>query len=231
MHSAPMQGQEMAALWLQKLKQGEDDSQSVQALARLNLDDLANELNSDSRKLAFWINVYNAWAYSFLSKRPFSLRSFQQRSLCIGGRQLSLNDIEHGLLRRSRLWWSPWFGRKIWPSAFERRNRVDRLDPRIHFALNCAAASCPPIRFYVAATMDQQLDLAAAAYLEQTLVWEPVSQTLTLPGIMRMFRSDFGGLKGMIRFQNRYTRFQDPEFPPRIVFSAFDRSKRVGEFV
>ena len=39
------------------------------------------------------------------------------------------------------------------------------LDPRIHFALNCGATSCPPIRVYSSANLDYQLDRAAASFL------------------------------------------------------------------
>ena len=39
------------------------------------------------------------------------------------------------------------------------------LDPRIHFALNCGATSCPPIRVYSSSNLDSQLDRAAASFL------------------------------------------------------------------
>jgi len=52
-------------------------------------------------------------------------------------------------------------------NALEKRLREEFKDPRVHFALNCASRSCPPIRPepYVAATLDAQLDDSARKYL------------------------------------------------------------------
>ena len=48
----------------------------------------------------------------------------------------------------------------------DRRNcLVLDLDPRIHFALNCGAKSCPPIRVYSPPNLDSQLNRAAASFL------------------------------------------------------------------
>jgi hypothetical protein len=67
----------------------------------------------------------------------------------IGGAVYSLDDIEHGVLRANRghpaAGGRPQFG----PEDPRRRGLVvQELDPRIHFALNCGARSCPPIRVY-----------------------------------------------------------------------------------
>lgn len=215
----------------------------VEFLAGLDRDQLANELNTDARKLAFWINVYNAFAQELLDPANsagsmlatlFPWWVYQQRKVRIAGQRLSLNDMEHGILRRSRIWWSLWLrpggGRKIWAGSFERRFRVDRPDPRIHFALNCAAVSCPPIRFYRAEQISEQLDRATAAYLEQTLDWNPTTQTLVLPAIFRMYPGDFGGAGGMLNFCNRYQDFIDPETKPKIVFQPFDKKARLRHF-
>ena len=52
------------------------------------------------------------------------------------------------------------------PSPFERRHaRRARVDPRIHFALNCGARSCPPLAAWDPATLDADLERATAAYV------------------------------------------------------------------
>jgi len=238
------QGQELAQAFLLAVRDEADATPFRQALAAMDRVALANELNTDAKKLAFWINMYNAFAQLELRPKPGSgvtlpglaggllaeAAPFNNRSCVVAGHALSLNAIEHGLLRRSRLWWSPWFGRKLRPSAFEKRFRVDRLDPRIHFALNCAAESCPPIRFYEACSIDGQLDLATSAYLEASVRYDPASQVLELPGIFYLFRSDFGGPKGMLLFLNRYRNFTAPANPPRLRFQPFLRSPRLQHF-
>lgn len=238
------EGQELAQAFLLAVRDGADPQPWRDVLAALDRNALANELNTDGKKLAFWINVYNAVAQlhlrpsqangaapaGYVGELIAGTASFNARACVIAGHALSLNGIEHGLLRRSRLWWSPWFGRKLRPGAFEQRFRVDRLDPRIHFALNCAAESCPPIRFYDASQLDAQLDLASAAYLEATVRFDPGKQELHLPGIFSLFRNDFGGPKGMLLFLNRYRNFTSPANPPRLKFQPFLRSARLGHF-
>ena len=73
-------------------------------------------------------------------------RFLRQPALVVACRALSLNAIEHGLLRRSRWRFGAGVRREPVPlSAFERQHRVARVDPRVHFALNCAAGSCRSI--------------------------------------------------------------------------------------
>ena len=79
---------------------------------------------------------------------------------------MSLDDIEHGILRRSKIKWSEGYFNKLFPSKFEKENRVNKVDYRIHFALNCGARSCPPIAFYDPEKLDKQLDVATMIYLK-----------------------------------------------------------------
>jgi len=242
------QGQELAREYLSAVRASGDLRPYRDALAALDRETLANELNTDAKKLAFWIHVYNAVAQEHLGGAyqahtgffrffPGRLRRllaeaapFNATACVVAGQTLSLNAIEHGLLRRSRLWWSPWYGRKLRPGVFEQRFRVDRLDPRIHFALNCAAESCPPIRFYEAEHIDAQLDQAVLAYLEGELRVDSARQLLELPGIFYLFQRDFGGRKGILQFLNRYRNFTDPANPPRLRFLPFLRSARLQHF-
>ena len=72
-------------------------------------------------------------------------------------------------------------------------------DPRIHFALNCGARSCPPVRIYPD-DPDAELEAAARAYLSAESDQDEAGNKLTLPGLMKLYRGDFGGREGMIRF-------------------------------
>jgi hypothetical protein len=143
------------------------------ALAVLPLDRLAEDLRDDPRRIATWLNLYNAAAQRLVAAAPDRYRHrsrfFRLPAIIVAGTSLILDTIEHGLLRRSRLkaglGWLP----NPLPSAFERRFRVERVDPRVHFALNCAAASCPPIAAYDPTNLDLQLDVATRGYLAATV--------------------------------------------------------------
>ena len=72
-------------------------------------------------------------------------------------------------------------------------------DPRIHFALNCGARSCPGVRVY-SDDPDAELEAATRAYITAESDPDEAGGTLTLPGLMKLYRSDFGGRDGMVRF-------------------------------
>ena len=64
------------------------------------------------------------------------------------------------------------------------------LDPRIHFALNCGANSCPPIGVYSGTNLQRQLQMASNSFLESTVAVG--SDSVTLSKLLLWYRSDFG---------------------------------------
>ena len=177
-----------------------------QELATIDPVHLRDALASDGARTAFWVDVYNAVilrqpAYDFSSWRTRS-QFFSRPAVTIAGRLLSLDAIEHGILRRSRLKLGLGYAANPTPSSFEREQRVRRVDPRIHFALNCAAASCPPIAAYRAEHIEAQLDLATRSYLQQTA--RARADHLEIPVVFLWFIGDFGGPPGVRRFLRRH---------------------------
>jgi len=116
---------------------------------------------SDDERKAFWINLYNAFTQTLLKANPFLYRNkhrfFTAKQITIAGQLISLDAIEHGILRRSKIKWAFGYLGKLFPSALEKAWRVAKVDARIHFALNCGAKSCPPIAFYSSLHQDRQL--------------------------------------------------------------------------
>lgn len=162
---------------------------------------LAQGLPDQGSQLAFWLNLYNAATQWLLAADSTAYRHrqrfFARRQILVAGTLLSLNDIEHGILRRSRIWWSMGYLKKCFPPAHEKRWRLERLDYRLHFALNCGATSCPPIAYYQPDKIDQQLALAERVYLRSGVQYDVASHTATIPKIFSWFRADFGGAKGI----------------------------------
>ena len=166
-------------------------------------------LAGDPARIAFWVNVYNALFLHATSERPLRLhlglhtRLFRTAAYRVGAHEYALDTIEHALLRRNR-------------RAYRRRKPVlgdddDRLraapahvDPRIHFALNCGARSCPPIRAYEAASLDAQLRLATESYLVAEVDVDRPHGRVRLPGLMRLYGEDFGGPEEAIAFTARH---------------------------
>jgi len=194
-------------------------------IARLSAEDLRSALRTDNEKNAFWINLYNGFTQALLREDSSRYRKrnrfFSGRQLPVAGRQLSLDDIEHGILRRSRLKWSLGYFGKTFPGNFEKQMRVRRVDPRIHFALNCGARSCPPVAYYKADDLDRQLDLATANYLKNGVLYSPSDNVIDLPAIMGWFRADFDGKKGMRQLLRKHGIIH-ADAQPKIRFLSYD---------
>ncbi len=149
---------------------------------------------SDAARGAFWTNVYHAVVLDRV--RQGVLTSSVKRTpgffaatlVNVGGRPISLHGIEHGLLRCNRP--APWsFWRPLRPSDPRVAWMLAVFDPRIHFALNCGARSCPPIAAYDEARWHAQLDLATASYLATEARAE--GEAVVLPALMRLYARDF----------------------------------------
>ncbi|WP_170329648.1 DUF547 domain-containing protein [Ruegeria arenilitoris] len=135
------------------------------------------------QQLAYWINLYNAVTVSVvLENYPVdSIRDIKDRPLSIGpwsrplvevmGQMLSLNDIEHRIIR----------------PVFD--------EPRIHYALNCAAVGCPNLmdRAWQAETLERDFTAAEHAYVNDPRgVRFDENGGLILSKIYIWFREDFG---------------------------------------
>lgn len=208
---------------LYAVRTGDSTGPYVQGLAAADAASLAKSLSTDARKKAFWLNLYNAFVQKFLAENPERYKSrrsfFTKKQIVVAGASLSLDDIEHGLLRHSKWKWSLGYLNKPFPSAFEKTFRVDTLDSRIHFALNCGAKSCPPIAFYDPEAINRQLDLAAKAYLAGEA--EKKAGAVYLPAFMSWFRADFGGKRGMRKLLRQYAVI-GPDEEPKLRFKKYD---------
>ncbi len=145
------------------------------------------EPNSRADAMALWINLYNALVIKEVLARfplvsirptvagvpnwPAFLAFFSRPVISLQGQSLSLNRIEHEILR-------PRFG-----------------DPRLHFALVCAARGCPLLRpeAYRAERLETQLEEDALRFLQnpQKLHFDPASGRLQASRIFQWYRQDF----------------------------------------
>lgn len=168
---------------------------SLESVCRGHFDSWTRE-----QKLAFWINAYNACTvklildhYPLRSIRSIGLlpgAAFREEFIGLGalrGRSgnLSLNDIEHEILRR------------------------EFREPRIHFAIVCASKSCPALRSeaYRARDLGAQLDAAARSFVRDASKnrYDAATRTLRISSIFDWFRADFEGAAGTLpEFVARY---------------------------
>ena len=145
-------------------------------------------------QLAFWINAYNAGCLKLVldhilgrGRMGRDLEGvlkvsgfFKKRVIEVSGAMLSLDNIEAN-------------GRKLG-------------DPRIHFAVNCASGSCPPLRgaAWTAQGLDQALTHATESYLSSPQGLKIAKDGVKVSKIFKWYQKDFGGLKGVRAFLMRY---------------------------
>ena len=218
--------------YLLAVRRGEDTEPAREALATLDAGSVA-ALASGDAGLAFWLNIYNAAAQDALATDPDQYASrwrfFRRKLVTVAGHDLGLDDVEHGILRGSRSKYGLGYAPRLASSRFQRRVALAALDPRLHFALNCGATSCPAIRGYEADAVDDQLTEATRSYLERTVEYDPERERLRVPRLCLWFYGDFGRKPGILEFCRRHGVLA-PEASPRLRFLPFDWSLRPGRF-
>jgi len=204
---------DLAADLLAAFRTGADPEALLCSLSELSEADLAPVRSDRATALAFWLNCYNAGTERLLAERPELYESrwrfFRAPALSVADHPLGLDTIEHGILRGSRSKYGLGYLPRLLPDSFEHRYRLAAVDPRIHFALNCGAASCPAIRAYEPAAVDDQLDTATRAYLDGTVEYDPDAGVVRVPRVFRWFPGDFGGRSGVRDFLRRYDKLPD----------------------
>lgn len=203
-----MEINELSQIFLSEVKQNHGIKPYVHTLKTIDSQNLKNSLKTEDQKKAFWINIYNAFLQIRLKENPSLYkdrkRLFTTKDIVIAHEFLSLDDIEHGILRRST--WKLSFGylKKIIVSHFEKQFRVQSIDSRIHFALNCGARSCPPIRSYNAENLEHQLNIATESFLQYEVNYDVTKKELQLSRLFLWYQGDFGGKKGIILFLQKF---------------------------
>jgi len=154
-------------------------------------------LHTKAQQQAYWINLYNALTVQLildnypvksitkLGKRFFSFGPWDDDAATINGETLSLNDIEHEILR------------PIWQ------------DPRIHYAVNCASYGCPNLAAtaFTASNIEQLLTAGAYAYINHPRGVTIEGEDLLLSSIYKWYSEDFGDNKqALIEHLKRYAK-------------------------
>jgi len=146
--------------------------------------------NSWSRddKLAYWINAYNALTVDLIL-RHYPINSikdikdpWKQRFWKLGDKWYNLDEIEHQIIRKMN-------------------------EPRIHFALVCAAVSCPKLynQAFTASNLEDDLSKLTREFLSDTSKNTITENSLKLSKIFNWFAKDFKQNGSLIDFLNTYT--------------------------
>ncbi len=220
--------QKLAAELLLAVKKGEETKALEAALAHWQ-GDLQDALSDDMQKKTFWINIYNAYFQILAVRGRLGKPDIYRKPLIdIAEHRFSLDDLEHGILRKYRYKFALGFLPNPFARKIIRQLAVQKIDYRIHFALNCGAVSCPPIAFYHAKRLDEQLELATLVFLETETEAHEAKSEIHVSRLMLWFLGDFGGFRGIRRILkeklNLQTRGQ------HIVFKTYDWHEKLHAF-
>jgi hypothetical protein len=143
-------------------------------------------------QFAFWVNLYNAATVDAILK-SYPLESikdiglvgqgpWKNKVLKVSGRDLSLDDIEHGILR------------PVWK------------DVRIHYAVNCASIGCPNLatQAYTAARLEPMLEEAARSYINHPRGFARVDGALVASSIFDWYVDDWGDQAAVLDHARKY---------------------------
>jgi hypothetical protein len=217
---------------LQKVKDKKPYDKEIKILNESTLNDLVSELKTDKQKIAFWVNIYNAFIQISLSNNPNLYEDkgsfFSEKRVKVAGEILSFDDIEHGIIRKSRIKISLGYLRKWFRPKWERKLRVNDIDWRIHFALNCGAKSCPPVAIYTSENLDKELIFMATNYLREQTDYNKETKTATSTALFSWFRGDFGGTSGAKEILKEYNITKAK--PKRLKYKKYDWTILLGNF-
>ena len=157
------------------------------------LEEVDSRRLSHGERFAFYINAYNAWTIKLILSEYPGVKSIKELGSLfkspwkkkisrIDDKIITLDDIEHNILR-------PRF-----------------KDPRVHFAINCAAKSCPPLRSepYRGGDLDRQLNEMTKAFVNDSENNRLKGQTLYVSSIFKWFAKDFN--EDIIGFFFKYAK-------------------------
>ncbi len=229
---------ELSMMLVEAVRDGEDTSAMEHCIANVTAEELHADLATEDEKKAFWLNIYNAYVQILLLDKPelyedrdswFGYNFFSSPQVAIAGRLMSFDDIEHGIMRRSTHKLTLGYIRSFRVPEIEKRFWWNEVDPRIHFALNCGAVSCPYIAVFDPARVEEQLEIATRNYLRETTIYDAERDRSKVTRLMSWFRGDFGGLSGAADMLRNYGAVP-ADSDPRLSFLEYDWTLELGNY-
>lgn len=219
--------------FLRNIRNNEDTKDQEILLQNATVEELANDLETNTDRLVFWINVYNGFIQKILMENPELYEDrgefFKNKQIPIIGRTLSFTDIEHGMIRRSQFEYFLGYVTNWFAPSYEKKLRVFEQDAMIHFALNCGAKDCPYIVIYTPNRYEYQISESTREYLNKISVVEEEWKKVKTTPLMSWFRGDFGGKKGSKEMLADYGVIPSAE-GWEIAYLGYDWTLELGNF-
>jgi len=199
-------------------------------LANLSLKNLVEGLVEEEQKFVFWANTYNAFVQILLKENPKLYRrphDFHHNKLInMAGQKVSLWQIENGIIRTTKKSKKRWF-----LSNLEKECRLKEPEVSIHFTLNQANKSSPPIIYYELGKSKEQIKMVVSSFLNNHTNYNSSDNILLLPRILQWYKADFGKKKGILQMLKEYKVIPEEVNKPKIRYKKYDWDILLNNFL
>lgn len=182
---------------LTSAKTGEDTTSLRSQLYYIRQAKLEKSLYADDLKKTFWINIYIAFFFIISKETKQSNTILNTKRIKISRNLISLNDIQHGILRKSKFKIGLGYIPNPFYSSFIKSVAVDKLDYRIHFALGSITIKSIPVPIYHSKEIDLQLGIITHIFLQLKTDFDHNSKTIQVTDLILFNLKDFGGKKAV----------------------------------
>jgi len=202
---------------LTSIKMNQSIEDFEKELAHIPFQKLVDELNTDQKKQAFWINVYITYSQKLLAEygecdKPCK----RKKTITVANRVFSINDILYKILLHSK---SPITrGKRIMSPKWEKALRVNYPDGRILLAIEGNQKIADAVTYYEPEKIDAQLNEVAMLFLKAQVYYNVDKNEVYLPKWIKHFKREFGKKTGIIRGLKRASVVPEDQ-EPKIIFS------------
>jgi hypothetical protein len=132
-------------------------------------DKLEKSLNTDDLKKTFWINIYYAY-FLIMKKENIALNSrYNLKRIRIARTEISLNDIEFGILKKSTMRLGLSYFVNPFHSKFVKTMSIQEMDYRIHFAIQSITLKKTILNYYDSELLNEQLEETMKLFISQKM--------------------------------------------------------------
>lgn len=158
---------------------------------------LEKSLDSDNLRKTFWINIYNAFFHIISKDTENREVIFESKRIKIARSLLSLNDIEHGILRKTKFKMGFGYISNPFYSDFIKTMAVKELDYRIHFALKSICLKNPTIDYYESEIINEQLQKITEKLIKSDTHLDTDLKLIRTSKLLFSYYRDFGGMSSV----------------------------------
>ncbi|RTY65269.1 DUF547 domain-containing protein [Flavobacterium bomense] len=182
---------------LSTAKLGKDTTSLRRQLYYIRHTKIEKSLDTDALKKTFWINIYNAFYLIILNETKQDDTMYRLKRIKIARSIFSLNDIEHGILRKNKFKIGLGYVTNPFYSGFIKTLAVSKLDYRIHFALRTTNLNPDPFDYFNCDEIESQLATVTTDFIKFETEFDHESKKMIVSQFLFTYLRDFGGIQSI----------------------------------